>query len=190
VSAATLRRCWALALLAVLVIAATLQAEAAVVEPPGLWTGPMVGETPATLQGATVIDVPTLERMLEGPVLLIDVGKAARRPDNLPEDTLWKPVHRSIPGAAWFPGGGAGDLPPDQAQALLERIDELAKGDEAAVLVTFCKPNCWGSWNLGKRLVEAGYRKVHWLPAGIDGWQEQHDTAPVQPQPGWPPEGE
>jgi len=186
--ATLLRRC-ALILLASLPLA-SLPAEAEVAEPPGLWTGPMVGETPATLNGATVIDVPTLEGMLEGPVLLIDVGKAARRPDNLPEDTLWKPVHRSIPGAAWFPGGGAGDLPPEQARALLGRIDELAKGDKDAVLVTFCKPNCWGSWNLGKRLVEAGYRQVHWLPAGIDGWQELHDAVPVQPQPGWPPEGE
>jgi PQQ-dependent catabolism-associated CXXCW motif protein len=98
-------------------------------------------------------------------------------------------VHRSIPGAVWFPGAGGADLPADRAAALLARIAELTGGDKAAPVVSFCQPSCWGSWNVGKRLVLAGYTAVYWLPAGVAGWQEQHDTAIVAPEPGWEPAG-
>jgi PQQ-dependent catabolism-associated CXXCW motif protein len=154
-------------------------------EPAGLWTGPMVSDTPATLEGAQVVDVPALEQMIAQRPLLIDVGPADRRPDNLPVDTIWKPVHRSIPGAVWFPGAGPGDLPADKVAALLRRIDELTDGDKAAPVVTFCQPGCWGSWNVGKRLVQAGYTAVHWFPAGVSGWQERNDTRLVEPEDGW-----
>jgi PQQ-dependent catabolism-associated CXXCW motif protein len=156
-----------------------------VTEPEGLWTGVMASDTPATLAGAEVIDVPALEQLLGQKPLLIDVGLADRKPDNLPASTIWKPIHRSIPGAVWFPGAGPGDLPADRADALLRRVSELANGNKAQPVVTFCKPRCWGSWNVAKRLVEAGYTSVYWLPAGIDGWQERHDTVIVQPEAGW-----
>ena len=38
-------------------------------------------------------------------------------------------------------------------------LDE-ADGDKAKAVVTFCRPDCWGSWNAGKRLVRAGYTAV------------------------------
>lgn len=97
-------------------------------EPPGLWTGPMASDTPATLRGAVVIDVAELDKLMVNKPFLIDVGLADRKPDNLPASTIWKPIHRSIPGAAWFPGAGRGDLPQDKADALLRRIGELTNG--------------------------------------------------------------
>lgn len=155
-------------------------------EPPGLWTGPMVSATPATLQGASVIDAPALARLMSHPpVLLIDVGPADHKPDPLPPGTVWRPNHRSIPGAHWFPGAGRGDLTEAQAQAWLQRIDQLAGGNRALPIVTFCKPSCWGSWNAGKRLVAAGYTAVHWFPAGVHGWQEHHDTTALEPDATW-----
>lgn len=177
------RRAWLV--LAACLLAAPASAEVA--EPEGLWTGPMVGDTPATLTGAKVVDVPALESLMAAQPLLVDVGPADRKPDNLPKEAIWKPIHRSIPGAAWFPGAGSAELPPDKVEAFLQRIAELTHGDKAAPIVTFCKPRCWGSWNVGKRLVQAGYTGVHWLPAGVNGWQETHDTMAVQPEPGWQP---
>lgn len=186
------RRAWLHALIA-LVTACALPPGAraadeaiAPAEPPGLWTGPMVSATPATLQGARVIDVPALARlMLQPPLLLIDVGPADHKPDQLPPGTVWRPSHRSIPGAHWFPGAGRGDLTEAQAQAWLQRIDQLAGGQRAQPIVTFCKPSCWGSWNAGKRLVEAGYTAVQWFPAGVHGWQEHHETTAVEPDAAW-----
>ena len=61
----------------------------------------------------------------------------------------------------------------------------LTGGDRAATVVVFCKPDCWASWNVGKRLVGAGYTGVAWFPGGVDAWQEAHPTAPVSAMPGW-----
>ncbi len=178
----------ALALALVLALPGARAAQAAdMPEPEGLWDGPMRGETPETLAGATVIDVDALAAMLPSGPLLIDSGPAPHRPENLPADTVWAPTHRSIPGAAWFPGAGRADLPQEKVAALLAAVDALAGGAKDRVIVSFCEPQCWGSWNLGKRLVEAGYTAVHWLPAGVAGWQERHETAPVEPAPGWAP---
>jgi PQQ-dependent catabolism-associated CXXCW motif protein len=163
------------------------ESRAPVEEPSGLWTGPMVSDTPATLHGATIIDVAALEKLMADEPILIDVGPADRKPDNLPASAIWKPIHRSIPGAVWLPGAGRGDLSHDKVEALLRRVDELTDGNKAALVVTFCQPRCWGSWNVGKRLVEAGYTSVHWLPEGVTGWQEENATVIVQPESGWEP---
>lgn len=177
------------AILAMLMISPVAAADgpAFIPEPPGLWAGPMVSDTPATLKGARVIDIPGLEVLMPQKPLLIDVGAADRKPDGLPSSTIWKPTHRSIPGAVWFPGAGSADLPDEKVDALLRRIAELTNGDKSAPVVTFCRPKCWGSWNIGKRLVQAGYSSVHWLPAGVSGWQERNDTTAVTPETGWAP---
>jgi PQQ-dependent catabolism-associated CXXCW motif protein len=170
-----------------LVSCAAAPAAEPVPEPPGLWQGELVGDTPATLQGAQVLDLPALEALLAagGPVLLLDVGPPDHRPEGLPPGTLWRPTHRSLPGAVWLPGAGRADLPPAREQALLQRVAALAQGRRDTPIVVFCKPRCWGSWNAGKRLVQAGYTGVRWFPAGVHGWQEQHETTALAPEPGW-----
>lgn len=178
----------ALAVLLAVLLALTsaAQAPAPPAEPDGLWTGPMVSATPATLRGAQVIDVTALERLLTGSApLLIDVGPADHKPEGLPAGTLWRPTHRSIPHAHWFPGAGLGDLTDAQAAAWLHRIDALTQGQRNTPIVTFCKPTCWGSWNAGKRLVQAGYTAVHWFPEGVHGWQERHETQALLPDADW-----
>lgn len=179
-------RLWHLAAAAALAVAGTVHA-GDVAEPPGLWTGEMVSDTPATLQGAQVVDVAALDRLLAAPrpPLLVDVGPAEQKPEGLPTNTLWRPSHRSLPGAVWFPGGGRADLPEARVQLLLQRVAMLTSGDKAMPIVTFCKPRCWGSWNVGKRLVQAGYTGVHWFPAGVHGWQEQHETTRIEADPAW-----
>ncbi|PXW65703.1 rhodanese-like domain-containing protein [Methylobacterium sp. B4] len=154
-------------------------------EPDGLYTGPPRGYTPATLKGATVIDLKGLEGLLPEKPVLIDVVLADRRPAGLPDDRPWLPTHRSIPGAVWLPGAGGAPLPPDQEDAFLRRVAELTGGDPSKSVVTFCRPECWGSWNAGKRLIAAGYTRVHWFPLGVEGWQDDHDTAVAKPDPAW-----
>lgn len=158
---------------------------AEVQEPSGLWSGPMRGETPTKLKGAVVIDLAGIEALISKQPLLVDVGLADKKPENFPQDRLWLPTHRSIPGAVWFPGGGAAALDAEKEAAFLRRLDELVQGDRTRPIVTFCRPNCWGSWNAGKRLVMKGYTGVHWFPGGIDKWQEFHDTVAVEPDKAW-----
>lgn len=171
----------------VLFLAATVtQASSAEVkEPDGMWTGPMRGETPATLKGAVVVGLPALEALLPEKPVLLDVGPADKKPEDFPQDRLWLPTHRSIPGAVWFPGGGAAAFDAAQEEAFFRRLEELTQGDRSKPVVTFCRPQCWGSWNAGKRLVMKGYTGVHWFPDGIDKWQEAHEAVEVEPDKVW-----
>jgi PQQ-dependent catabolism-associated CXXCW motif protein len=155
-------------------------------EPDGYRTGDLRAPTPATLAGARVLDVSALEAAVSDGAVLIDVGPAPVKPDDFPPDRLWLPSHRSIPGAVWLPGAGLGDdLPPERADLLLHQVAELTGGDTGRPIVVFCKPDCWASWNVGKRLVLAGYTAVAWFPGGVDAWQVDHPTAAVEALPGW-----
>lgn len=166
-------------------VAGTQLSWAEVQEPDGLWTGPMRGETPKTLSGAVVVDLAGLEALMQKNPVIIDVGAADKKPEDFPPDRLWLPTHRSIPGAAWFPGAGAASLQAGQEEAFLRRVKELTQGDSSRPIVTFCQPACWGSWNTGKRLVMNGYTGVHWFPGGINSWQEVHEVVEVKPDRGW-----
>jgi PQQ-dependent catabolism-associated CXXCW motif protein len=74
---------------------------------------------------------------------------------------------------------------PTREELFYRRIEELTNGDKSKAVVTFCHPECWGSWNAAKRLVLKGYTQVHWFPDGIEGWQDTHETAAVEPDPAW-----
>jgi PQQ-dependent catabolism-associated CXXCW motif protein len=169
---------------AMLVLAAASPADSPlnVPEPDGIWTGPQRGYTPATLSGATVIDIDALDALIarDKPVLL-DVSLADRRPAGFPDNRPWLPAHRSIPGAVWMASAGAAPLDPAREALFLRRVAALTDGDKGRAIVAFCHAECWGSWNAAKRLVLQGYTRVHWFPEGIEGWQERHPTT-VAPQ--------
>lgn len=174
------------ALLTLGVAAAPADSPVNVPEPEGFHTGPQQGYTPPTLKGATVLDIDDLDRVVAtGKAVLIDVALADRRPAGMAPDKPWLPAHRSVPGAVWMPNAGAAPLDPAHEALFLARVAELTDGDKARPIVTFCHPDCWGSWNAGKRLVQAGYTAVHWFPTGIEGWQERHETAVLKEDPAW-----
>ncbi|WP_082508082.1 rhodanese-like domain-containing protein [Methylobacterium sp. Leaf113] len=182
-----LRRRAGLVLVATLLgAAAPADSPVAVPEPAGYWDGALQGYTPKTLAGATVIDAEAVEALIgAGNTLLIDVSESDPTPRDLAPGRLWRPIHRAIPDSIWLPGAGSGTLSAQDAAALAERIETLTRGDRTRPVVTYCHPDCWGSWNLGKRLVTLGYRSVHWFPAGIEGWQERHDTGAIRPDAAW-----
>lgn len=155
-------------------------------EPEGYWTGAPKGYTPKTLTGATVLDIEALDRLVaaETPVM-IDVALADQKPAGFPADRPWLPTHRSIPGSAWMPGAGAAPMEPSRESRFLARVAELTGGDKAKPVVTFCRRECWGSWNAGKRLIRNGYSRVYWFPDGVEGWQDVHDTAPLKVDAAW-----
>jgi len=181
-----LARLTAAALLTLGVAAAPADSPVNVPEPDGFHTGPQQGYTPPTLKGAVVLDIDGLDRVVaEARPVLIDVALADRRPAGMAPDKPWLPAHRSIPGAVWMPNAGAAPLDPAPEALFLARVADLTGGDRTKPIVTFCHPDCWGSWNAGKRLVQAGYTAVHWFPAGIEGWQERHETAVLKEDPAW-----
>jgi len=142
-------------------------------EPEGYRLGDYRSETPATLQGAAVIDTAGAEALWrKGIATFIDVFPQPERPANLPAGTLWRtPPHKSIPGAVWLPNVGYGEIAPETEAYFRHGLAVAAKGDPSRALVFFCQRNCWMSWNAARRAI--GYRQfvVYWYPDGTDGWQ-------------------
>lgn len=174
-------------ILLVLAAATFLAAAAPAPEPSGLWDGPMHADTPATLKGATVLDGKGLAELIaKVHPLLIDVAEQEKKPPSMAPGMPWMPVHRSIPGAVWFVGGGFGTADPVYVEDYRARVAALTHDDLDHPVVVFCHPHCWGSWNGAKRLVLLGYRHVYWYPAGVEGWQKDgRDTQVVRPDADW-----
>lgn len=80
--------------------------------------------------------------------------------------------HRTLPGAHWFPDAGVGRPTPAVAAWLTGGVRRLTHGRRDRAIVVFCLADCWMSWNAALRLRRAGYRHVHWLADGTDGWRD------------------
>jgi PQQ-dependent catabolism-associated CXXCW motif protein len=142
-------------------------------EPAGLWSGAMDSAVPATLAGAVVLPTPQAARafIASHHALPIDVSPPPKKPPNMAPGMVWLPAaHQDIPGSFWLPGAGRAVLQADRAQAYLGAVAKIAGNDPTRYLVVYCHPNCWGSWNAAKRLVQAGYSHVAWYSPGIEGW--------------------
>lgn len=140
-------------------------------EPDDIWQGPMLGPVPATLSGGTVIDTAALVDLIkQHSAVLIDVLPAQRRPTG--QTTPWMPVpHRNIPHSVWMPGVGSGIISQEMADYFGKRLGELTGQNREKLIVFYCRPNCWASWNAAKRAVLDGYRQVNWYPDGVEAWQ-------------------
>jgi PQQ-dependent catabolism-associated CXXCW motif protein len=144
-------------------------------EPEGYRLDAYRAPVPRTLEGAVVLDTTGLIALLaREPVVLIDVMPAPRRPPGRGAGRPWLPPPRfHLPGSVWLPNVGLGELPASTAAWLARRLEELTGGTKTKPLVFYCERDCWMSWNAAKRAHrELGYRRVHWYPDGIQGWEE------------------
>ena len=129
---------------------------------------------PETLEGGAVIETAAAHALWRrGEAVFVDVLPRPPRPDNLPEDTLWRPKpRRSIPGSVWLPDVGYGALSPEMDAYFREELARAA-GSRERKIVFFCLAECWMSWNAARRAIrEYGYERVHWYPGGTDRWSE------------------
>ncbi|HIC67327.1 MAG: PQQ-dependent catabolism-associated CXXCW motif protein [Paracoccus sp. (in: a-proteobacteria)] len=164
---------WAMALL--LAFAASASAE--VPEPEGYRGAPYGAPVPASLQGAEVIDAARAIDLHDQGAAFIDVYPRTRKPQDLPEGTIWQePRHDTIPGAIWLWDTGYERLSPDEEARLRNGLASASGGDRSAPLVIFCRADCWMSWNAAKRAVAMGYDAVKWFPGGTDEWQQASDA--------------
>lgn len=144
-------------------------------EPAGYRMSDYRAPTPAGLDGGTVVSTAEARRLWEDrAAVFIDVLPRPPKPDNLPEDIIWRPPsHPNIPGSVWLPNVGFGQLPPELEDYFRNNLDRLSDGDPVAGLLFYCQKDCWMSWNAAKRALEFGYRNVYWYPDGTDGWSAQ-----------------
>ncbi|HSA79784.1 MAG TPA: quinoprotein dehydrogenase-associated putative ABC transporter substrate-binding protein [Geminicoccaceae bacterium] len=154
-------------------------------EPEGYRTERYRAPTPATLEGATVVDTAALQQLIaRGPPILIDV--MSKRIEPKEQQAAWQPPPRQhLPGSAWLPNVGLGSLSPEFTAYFKGHLAALTEGDDAQPLVFYCDANCWMGYNAAKRAVrELGYRNVYWYPEGVQGWRDAGlDLVEARPEP-------
>ena len=143
-------------------------------EPAGYRMEDYRAPTPATLQGATVLDTGQAHDLWAGQqAAFIDVLPQPPRPPNLPSGTIWRSRPRlDIPGSLWLPDTGYGALAPVMETYFQDGLRRASLGKHDHVLVFYCLRHCWMSWNAARRAMTLGYTRVDWYPDGTDGWTE------------------
>lgn len=87
-------------------------------------------------------------------------------------DVLGGGVHRTIAGAFWMLGSGAGDMSKDEEERFAKAIAAFAGGDRNRPMVFFCVDSeCWLSYNAALRAIALGYTSVMWYRGGIAAWR-------------------
>ena len=87
-------------------------------------------------------------------------------------DVLGGGVHRTIAGAFWLPGSGAGDMSRDEERRFAQAVAAFAGGDTGRPMVFFCvDAECWLSYNAALRAIALGYTGVMWYRGGIAAWR-------------------
>jgi PQQ-dependent catabolism-associated CXXCW motif protein len=117
--------------------------------------------TPRQIPGGRVVTTVELSKMLEG------------QPKPYLIDVLGGDMHRTIIGAFWLVGAGAGDMDADAQRRFLFALASFAAGDKNRPLVFFCvDPECWLSYNAALRAIAAGYTNVMWYRGGVAAWRQ------------------
>jgi PQQ-dependent catabolism-associated CXXCW motif protein len=155
-------------------------------QPPGYRTDDYRAPTPPSLSGARTISTTEAAALWRGKeAIFIDVMPQAPRPANLPPGTIWRDKPRfSIPGSAWLPDTGYGELAAATEAYLRNGLAQLTRNDPTKPVVIYCLRDCWMSWNAAKRALSWGYTHVIWYPEGTDGWEAAgFPLQPIQPLP-------
>lgn len=143
-------------------------------EPPGYRTEDYRSPTPHTLTGARVLSTEQAHALWQAhSATFVDTLPRPPHPAGLPPGTIWHPKPRQdIPGSIWLPDVGYGELAPVMEAFFRHGLEAAAGGRRERLLVFYCLPGCWHSWNAAKRALALGWPNVGWYPAGTDGWAE------------------
>ena len=150
-------------------------AASAVPEPDGYRMDKYRTPVPATLKGATVLSTAALQRLIaERQPVLVDVLPKTRKPKDRDQAQLWlEPTREHLPGSAWLPNVGYGELTHEFDGYFRTELARLTAGDPTRPVVFYCDANCWMSWNAARRaMAELGYKDVYWYPDGVQGWKK------------------
>jgi len=118
------------------------------------------GDTPASLDGTTVVAADKAKQLMDGGAPMIDSRVANEYAEG------------HIKGAHNVPYKEKSAKSPDY-DASQDSFD-LAKlpGDKGAAIIFSCNgPECWKSYKAAHAAVKAGYKKVYWFRGGFPEWK-------------------
>jgi rhodanese-related sulfurtransferase len=127
--------------------------------------------TPASIEGASLIDTREVwELISEG---FKSHGKKAPRVFAAVNDTYGLPT-----AVKFYSSSQGGEFNDFVQESLLKRLKEMGVA-KADTIITYCHhDNCWLSYNLSLRLINAGYTGVRWYRDGMGEWLDQ--MLPIQ----------
>lgn len=115
--------------------------------------------TPLKIPGGRVVTTAQLKSLME------------REPRPYLIDVLGGGTHRTVAGAFWMSGAGAGDLSKEEESRFARAVGNFAAGDKARPLVFFCADaECWLSYNAALRAIALGYTNIMWYRGGVSAW--------------------
>jgi PQQ-dependent catabolism-associated CXXCW motif protein len=115
--------------------------------------------TPLQIPGGKVVATAELKALLE------------REPRPFIIDVLGGGLHRTLAGAFWMMGAGAGDMSKDEEARFSKAVAAFAGGNRNRPMVFFCVDvECWLSYNAALRAIALGYTNVMWYRGGIAAW--------------------
>jgi PQQ-dependent catabolism-associated CXXCW motif protein len=115
--------------------------------------------TPRSIPGGRVVRTTELEAMRAG------------QPQTYLIDVRGGEAHRTIAGAFWLAGTGAGDMNTGESRRFLDAVAKFAAGDRNRAIVFFCADaECWLSYNAALRAIAAGYTNIMWYRGGLAAW--------------------
>lgn len=121
------------------------------------------GETPAKLDGATLVDAAKVKSMMEaGGTTVVDTRVANEYAESHIKGSV------SVP----YKEKSAKDIAFDSK---LDSFD-LSKlpTDKNAKIVMYCNAGeCWKSYKAAKTAILAGYKGIHWFRGGIPEWKSK-----------------
>ena len=118
------------------------------------------GPTPLQIPGGRVVTTGELKALMD------------QEPRPYLIDVLGGGVHRTVAGAFWMLGSGAGDMSKDEEARFAKAIAAFAGGDKGRPMVFFCvDTECWLSYNAALRAIALGYTNVMWYRGGIASWR-------------------
>jgi len=130
--------------------------------------------TPREIPGGRVVTTFELGQLLE------------REPRPFVIDVLGGNAHRTIAGAFWMSGAGAGDMSKEEEQRFNKALAAFAGGDKNRPLVFFCVDSeCWLSYNAALRAIAAGYTNVMWYRGGVAAWRRAGQLMTMSDPFGW-----
>jgi rhodanese-related sulfurtransferase len=120
----------------------------------------VAAETPATLDGTTLVNAEQVKQLLDKGTAVIDTRVANEY------------AEEHIKGAKSVPykekSAKAKDFDASQDSFDLAKLPQ----DKAAPLVFYCNAGeCWKSYKASVLAIKAGYKKIHWFRGGMPEWK-------------------
>lgn len=116
-------------------------------------------DTPATLDGVSVVDSAKVQELMRAGVAVYDVRVAAEY------------AEKHIKGAQSLPykekSAKAANFDKSQDSFALERLPS----DKSVPFVVYCNSgDCWKSYKAAKVAREAGHKRIYWFRGGFPEW--------------------